>query len=113
MRLPFDSVNHSTPSGAMDTVVGPLLGLGSGNSVNLPSVCSTGVRCAFAVNASAAMPKQIRGLRRLTLIKRRARICHRHVKVKLQFTCALVAGVALLATAASIPVQGQSTTDVR
>ena len=32
MRLPLASVNHSVPSGAMAMVVGPLLGLGSGNS---------------------------------------------------------------------------------
>jgi hypothetical protein len=36
IRLPFDSVNQSMPSGAIETVVGPLLGLGSGNSVNVP-----------------------------------------------------------------------------
>jgi mono/diheme cytochrome c family protein len=35
------------------------------------------------------------------------------VKVKLPFTCAVLAGVALLATAASISVQGQTTQDVR
>ena len=33
------------------------------------------------------------------------------MKVKLQFTCAVIAGVALLATVASIPVHGQSTPD--
>jgi len=38
MRLPVLSVNHSVPSGAIETVVGPLFGFGSGNSVNRPSV---------------------------------------------------------------------------
>ena len=37
IRLPAPSVNQSVPSGAMAMVVGPLLGFGKGNSVNLPS----------------------------------------------------------------------------
>src|SRR5438876_3104638 len=111
MRLPALSVNHSVPSAAIETVVGPLLGLGSGNSVNFPSVVSVVERCACPDAPSSAMPKQISGLRRLGAISRRARICHRRVKVKQQFSCALLDGVALLSTAASISVRGQSTRD--
>ena len=39
MRFPALSVNQSVPSGASAIVVGPLPGLGSGYSVNMPSVC--------------------------------------------------------------------------
>ena len=38
MRFPALSVNQSVPSGASAIVVGPLPGLGSGNSVTMPSV---------------------------------------------------------------------------
>ena len=47
-------------------------------------------------------PKRVSAVTSTYSHKRRARICHRLMKVKLPFTPALVAGVALLATAASI-----------
>src|SRR4030095_5056183 len=38
IRLPPDSVNHTEPSFARASVVGPLPGLGSGNATGRPSV---------------------------------------------------------------------------
>ena len=63
MRLPVPSVNHSVPSGATDTVVGPLLGFGSANSVTVPSVCRLPFRCAPTDATASSMTNEHSQLR--------------------------------------------------